>query len=299
MGKTAGHRRDRRRPARRRHRDRRCAVRASSASVYMGEEDTQPAGAQRGPDAAARRRGHPGDHRLAHPQGRDQRGAPRLGDQRRAPRTTAFGTVAGPHPFPAHGARLRSGSSATRPARRCWSAPAAARRGAAPASAAGPTRSASSTRSSPTPTCALDRLRGRRRRRRHRTARGDASPPVRPACCTARAPTCCRTRTARPSSRTRSRPASTTRASGPSTPTCTTSAGPTYRAGHRRRGDGRVRACSAAPRASSRRSSRARAGRRARRSAGSSGRTAILLVNLSGRGDKDVETASKYFGIPT
>jgi tryptophan synthase beta chain len=29
------------------------------------------------------------------------------------------------------------------------------------------------------------------------------------------------------------------------------------------------------------------------------GPDAILLVNLSGRGDKDVETASKYFGIPT
>jgi tryptophan synthase beta chain len=29
------------------------------------------------------------------------------------------------------------------------------------------------------------------------------------------------------------------------------------------------------------------------------GRGSILLVNLSGRGDKDVETASKYFGIPT
>jgi tryptophan synthase beta chain len=29
------------------------------------------------------------------------------------------------------------------------------------------------------------------------------------------------------------------------------------------------------------------------------GPDSILLVNLSGRGDKDVETASKYFGIPT
>jgi tryptophan synthase beta chain len=27
------------------------------------------------------------------------------------------------------------------------------------------------------------------------------------------------------------------------------------------------------------------------------GPEAIVLVNLSGRGDKDVETASKYFGI--
>jgi tryptophan synthase beta chain len=29
------------------------------------------------------------------------------------------------------------------------------------------------------------------------------------------------------------------------------------------------------------------------------GPDSIVLVNLSGRGDKDVETASKYFGITT
>jgi tryptophan synthase beta chain len=28
------------------------------------------------------------------------------------------------------------------------------------------------------------------------------------------------------------------------------------------------------------------------------GPNAILLINLSGRGDKDVQTAAKYFGIP-
>lgn len=28
------------------------------------------------------------------------------------------------------------------------------------------------------------------------------------------------------------------------------------------------------------------------------GPDAILLINLSGRGDKDVQTAAKYFGIP-
>ena len=28
------------------------------------------------------------------------------------------------------------------------------------------------------------------------------------------------------------------------------------------------------------------------------GPEAILLINLSGRGDKDVETAARYFGIP-
>jgi tryptophan synthase beta chain len=28
------------------------------------------------------------------------------------------------------------------------------------------------------------------------------------------------------------------------------------------------------------------------------GPDAVLLINLSGRGDKDVETAARYFGIP-
>ncbi|CAB5073912.1 unannotated protein [freshwater metagenome] len=28
------------------------------------------------------------------------------------------------------------------------------------------------------------------------------------------------------------------------------------------------------------------------------GPEAVLLINLSGRGDKDVETAAHYFGIP-
>jgi tryptophan synthase beta chain len=28
------------------------------------------------------------------------------------------------------------------------------------------------------------------------------------------------------------------------------------------------------------------------------GADAILLINLSGRGDKDVQTAAQYFGIP-
>ena len=67
-------------------------------------------------------------------------------------------------------------------------------------------------------------------------------------------------------------------------------------ADHRRAGDGRVRACCAAPRASSRRSSR-RTRSPARSSVGRElGPDAIVLVNLSGRGDKDVDTAAKWFG---
>ena len=86
-GQDPGDRRDRRRPARRGDRHRRRAARAGLHRLH-GRGGHPPAGAQRRPDAAARRRGHPGDHRLAHAQGRDQRGVPRLGDQRRDARTT-------------------------------------------------------------------------------------------------------------------------------------------------------------------------------------------------------------------
>ena len=209
-----------------------------------------------------------------------------------------LGTVAGPHPFPAmvrdfHARHRRRG-----PRARCSSRPAGC----------------------PTPSCACvgggsnaigifhalprrrrraaARLRGRRRRRRHRPARGHDHRRRRPACCTAPAPTCCRTRTARPSSRTRSRPAWTTPASAPSTPTCTTPAGPSYAPVTDAeameafallcRTEGIIPAIE----------SRARARRRAARSASElgPGRRSIL-VNLSGRGDKDVDTAAEWFGL--
>ena len=123
------------------------------------------------------------------------------------------------------------------------------------------------------------------------------SPAARPASCTARAPTCCRTRWARPSSRTRSPPASTTRASGPSTPGCTTPGGATYRPVTD------AEAMDAFAAALPHRGhhpgdrERARARRRAASSAASSGRTPSILVNLSGRGDKDVDTAARWFGL--
>ena len=59
MGKTAGHRRDRRRPARRRHRHRRRAARPGLRGLH-GRGGHPAAGAQRRPDAAARRRGGAG-----------------------------------------------------------------------------------------------------------------------------------------------------------------------------------------------------------------------------------------------
>ena len=73
------------------------------------------------------------------------------------------------------------------------------------------------------------RVRGGRRRLRHRRGTPPRSAPATSACCTAPAPSCSRTRTARRSSRTRSRPASTTPVSGPSTPSWPSPGRATYR----------------------------------------------------------------------
>ncbi len=43
---------------------------------------------------------HPGHERQPHAQGRDQRGAARLGHERARRRTTCIGSVVGPHPYP-------------------------------------------------------------------------------------------------------------------------------------------------------------------------------------------------------
>ena len=97
-GQDAGDRRDRRRPARRRHRDRRGAARPGVRRLHGRGRQRAP-GAQRRPDEAARRRGHPRHHRQPDPQGRHQRGLPRLGRQRR------------PHPLPLrHRRRARTRS---------------------------------------------------------------------------------------------------------------------------------------------------------------------------------------------
>ena len=57
-------------------------------------------GAQRRPDEAARRHGRPGHQRHPDAQGRHQRGVPRLGRQRRHTPTTCSAPSPGPHPFP-------------------------------------------------------------------------------------------------------------------------------------------------------------------------------------------------------
>ena len=146
---------------------------------------------------------------------------------------------------------------------------------------------------------AADRRRGRRRGDRAAAGTPRASPAAAPACCRARARSCCRTRTATSSRRTRSRPASTTRRSAPSTRGCAAL------------GPRRVRATSTTPRRSTAfqalarlegHPAGARVGARDRvrcaRSRASWRRDAIVLVNLSGRGDKDVQTVRRLSEAP-
>jgi hypothetical protein len=80
-GQEADHRRDRRRPARRRHGDRGGAPGAGVRRLH-GPGGHGPAAAQRDPDEDARGRGGAGRFRHRDAEGRAQRGDPRLGHQR-------------------------------------------------------------------------------------------------------------------------------------------------------------------------------------------------------------------------
>ena len=161
-----------------------CALLGLECVVYMGEVDT----ARQALNVARMRllgaEVVPVDAGSPHPQGRDQRGVPRLGDQRRR------------HLLPASApsrARTRSrrwsatssASSAWRRARRCWSAPGGCPTPWPPASAAAPTRSASSTRSSTTPACGWSASRPAATASRP-GGTPPRSPAARPARCTAR-----------------------------------------------------------------------------------------------------------------
>ena len=213
----------------------------------------------------------PGDHRLAHAQGRDQRGAARLGDQRRRhPLPARHGGR--PAPVPGDGARLRARHRRRGAARSAWTLTGALPDAVARLRRRRLQRDRHLPRVHPRRRRAAVRLRGRRRRRRHRPARGEHHRRRRPACCTAPARTCCRTRTARPSSRTRSRPAWTTRRSGPEHAWLHDTGRATYEPVDRRRGDGRVPA--AVPHRGHHPGDRerARAGRRAAGHPGAGGR---------------------------
>ncbi len=103
-GQDPAHRRDRRWTARGRDRDRRCALRHGVRRLHGRGRHRAP-GAQRRPHAPAGRRGRRRDHGLAHPQGRHQRCAARLGRERRHDALRARHRRRPPS-LPGHGARL-------------------------------------------------------------------------------------------------------------------------------------------------------------------------------------------------
>ena len=295
-GQDPGHRRDRRRPARRRHRDR---GRPDGARLHglHGPGRHRAPGAQRRPDADPRRRGRAGRARQRHPQGRHQRGAARLGHQRRH-HALPHRHRHRPAPVPRDGPRLppdhrrggpRAGARAHRPA---------PGRRRSRASAAAPTPWASSTASSRTPACASSASRPGARAsspagtrpgsRGVRVARGAARrdelphagrrrPDRRVALGLRRAGLPERRAGARVPARQRPRRV-------PATPPTTR---PWRRSRLLCRTEGIIPAIESA---------HALVGRHGGRAA-SSAPTPSLLVNLSGRGDKDMDTAATWFGL--
>ena len=263
-------------------------------TVYMGEEDTrrQALNVARmrllGADRGA------GPDRLAHPEGRDQRGVPGLGGQR------------GRHPLPVR----HRGRPAPDPADGAGVPPGDRPGGAGPG--AGADRPAAGRggrlrrrrlerdrhllRLHSGRRGAAGRARGRRRRGGTPAGTRPPSPAARPACCTAPGPTCCRTRTARPSSRTRSRPAWTIRGSGPEHAWLHDTGRAEYRPiTDAEAMDAFALLCRTEGIIPAIESAHALAGALVLGTRAGPGAT--ILVNLSGRGDKDVETASKYFGV--
>ena len=260
-------------------------------TVYMGEVDTKRQALNVARMQLLGAKVVPVDSGSAHPQGRHQRGAARLGRQRR-PHGLPLRHRRRPAPVPEHGPRLH---------------PRHRRRGPRPVPRAAPARC-------PTPIAAcvgggsnaiglftafLDdarrrdlRLRGRRRGRRDRPAR--RHDPRRRQRRAARRPHLRAAGRGRPDHRVALDlgRASTTPASARSTPTSPRPAGPTYLPGHRRRGDGRARA--AGPHRGhhpARSSPRTRVAGALRRGRASSARTALvagqpLRPRRQGHGDR-------------
>ena len=186
-------------------------------TVYMGEVDTERQALNVARMRLLGAEVTPVTQRLAHAQGRHERGVPRLGDQRRL---DALRDRLGrrSRAVPRRWCATSPPSSAPRRGRSASSCSAGCPTPCSPASAAAPTRWASSPRSSRTTTSGSTASRPAATASRPSRHAATLTERLARASCTARAPTSCRTRTARPASRTRSRPAWTTRASGRSTP---------------------------------------------------------------------------------
>ena len=271
-----------------------CALLGPRVRRLHGHRGHGAPGAERAAHAAPRRRGARRRLGHAHAQGRDQRGDARLGHERaHDPLPARLGARRAP--VPGDGARLPGGDRPARRARRS-----SRRTGALPdllvACVGGGSNAIglffafledeavrmvgveAGGRSAATPG---------EHARPASSARGAARGVGRSACCRARARTCCRTTPATCCPRTRSPPGSTTRRSAPSTRSSTTRAGSSTP----RSRDEEALAAFHLPGRDRGHPAGARVGARgglapargARRS-----RAGTVLVNLSGRGDKDL-----------
>ena len=182
-GQAARDRGDRRGAARRGHRDGVRAVRPA-CEVFMGAEDVK----RQAPNVL--RMGllgakvHAVSSRLAHAQGRDERGHARLGHQR-ADHLLLRGQRGGSASLSRHRARLSGRDRPTRRARSSWR-PSGKLPDAVVACVGGGSNAIGMFNAVPRRQGrALDRRRGRRRRHRQRQARGHAHGRAGSACCTA------------------------------------------------------------------------------------------------------------------
>ena len=295
-GQDPGDRRDRRRPARRRHGDRLRAARASSASsTWARRTPTGRRSTSRGCGCSAPRssRSRPGRRTLKDAINEAMRDWVTNVDDDALPARHG----GRPAPVPVDGPRLPAGHR-----RRGARAGARAHRPAARRRRRLRRRRLQRDRHLPRvprrPRRRAVRLRGRRRRRRDRPARGHHHRRVRPACCTARGPTCCRTTTGQTIESHSISAGLDYPGVGPEHAWLHDTGRATYRPVTDAAGDGRVRA--AVPHRGHHpgdRDARTRSPGALERRPRARARTPSILVNLSGRGDKDVDTAARWFGL--
>ena len=267
-------------------------------TVYMGSVDTRRQALNVARMQLLGAKVVAGRLRQRHAQGRDQRGAARLGRQRR-PHGVPLRHRRRPAPVPEHGPRLHPRHRRRGPRRSASSSTGALPDAIAACVGGGSNAIGLFTAFLDDEDVAIygfepggDGVDTGAARRHH--------PRRRPrACCTAPAPTCSRTRTARPSSRTRSRPGSTTRASGPQHAHLAETGRATYRPvtdaeamdalALLARTEGIIPAIESAHALAG----ALRRGARARRREGPT----RSWSTSRGRGDKDMGTAREWFGL--
>ena len=173
-------------------------------TVYMGEVDTQRQALNVARMQLLGAKVVPVESGSAHPQGRDQRGAARLGRQRR-PHRLPLRHRRRAAPVPEHGPRLLPRHRRRGPPQ-CLDLYGGLPDAVAACVGGGSNAIGLFTAFLDDEDVAIYGFEAGGDGRRDRPRTRPRSTPAPPACCTAPAPTCSRTRTARPSSRTRSRP---------------------------------------------------------------------------------------------